>query len=352
MKPRTIGIVYDLLGTHPSHPDNPPDVDVEYEPQATVDALAGALNKLGFEVRLLGKPHDLLALAAHDTSLHAPTVCAAHSHAAPAWPDAALTIAEGYGTRNREAWAPIVLEMLGIPTLGSDALTLSLSLDKAWTKAVMREAGIPTPAHAVFHSREEVLHGELPGAFPLFVKPRWEGTAKGIEPSSRVQDREELAEQVERIVTRYQQPALVEVFLDGAEYTVTVFGNDPPRALPVLQRALEATTRIGLHALERHAAQTPQGRWTYVTPGELTAALERELQELALRAYAALECRDFARVDFRLDAQGAPQFLEINPLPTFAPDGSFAILAELAGKSYAALLAEVLYTGLSRLRLV
>ncbi len=361
MKPRTIGIVYDLLGTHPLQPGDPSDVDAEYEPQATIDALASALQKLGFEVRLLGKPHDLLALAAsahmamtEHVAPDSPTVNVGNAgyRTASSLPDAVLTIAEGYGTRNREAWAPILLEMLGIPTLGSDALTLSLSLDKAWTKAVLSAAGVPTPSYAIFSSREEVMHGELPGAFPLFVKPRWEGTAKGIEPSSRVEDRESLAEQVERIVARYRQPALVEVFLDGAEYTVTVFGNDPPRALPVLQRALEATTRIGLHALERHAAHAPHGRWIYVTPGELDAALERELQDLALRAYVALECRDFARVDFRLDAAGNPQFLEINPLPTFAPDSSFAILAELVGKSYTDLLAEVLYTGLSRLRLV
>lgn len=356
MKPR-IGIVYDLLGTHPRSLDAPPDADAEYEPQATVDALASALHKLGCEVCLLGKPHDLLAQAARlrvalPVAGVSPTVAStelAQDRAASLQLDAVLTIAEGYGTRNREAWAPVLLEMLGVPALGSDALTLSLSLDKAWTKAVMQAAGIATPAYTVLGSPAEALQCKLPAAFPLFVKPRWEGTAKGIEPGSRVSTREELAEQVERVVQRYRQPALVEAFIDGAEYTVTVFGNDPPRALPVLQRALEATTRIGLHALERHA---PQAGWAYVTPGEMDAALESALQALALRAYAALECRDFARVDFRLDAHGQAQFLEINPLPTFAPDGSFAILAELMGKSYEALLAEVLYTGLRRLGIV
>lgn len=354
MKPRTIGIVYDLIGTHPRSFEDPPDIDAEYEPQATVDALASALRKLGCEVRLLGKPHDLLAQAAglraassrfgDFPSVEDAECCVATSLRL----DAVLTIAEGYGTRNREAWAPVLLEMLGIPALGSDALTLSLSLDKAWTKAVMRAAGIATPAYVVLHSPAEALQCELPAAFPLFVKPRWEGTAKGIEPGSRVSTREELVKQVERVVQRYRQPALVEAFLDGAEYTVTVVGNDPPRALAVLQRALEATTRIGLHALEPHA---PQAGWAYLTPGELDASLENELQALALRAYVALECRDFARVDFRLDRLGQPQFLEINPLPTFAPDGSFAILAELMGKTYEDLLAEVLYTGLRRLKI-
>jgi D-alanine-D-alanine ligase len=181
------------------------------------------------------------------------------------------------------------------------------------------------------------------------VKPRWEGTAKGIGPHSRVQDTASLVAAVERIVADYQQPALVEAFLPGAEYTVTVVGNDPPLALPVLQRALERDTGIGIHALERHPA--PAAGWQPVTAGELSAELEKTLADLAVRAFVALECLDFARADFRLDAAGAPHFLEINPLPTFAPDGSFGILAELAGRPLEALLGEVLRAGLRRLGL-
>jgi D-alanine-D-alanine ligase len=150
-------------------------------------------------------------------------------------------------------------------------------------------------------------------------------------------------------VRDYEQPAVVERFLEGAEYTVTVVGNRPPRALPALQRALEATTGIGLHALERHPA--PAGGWRHFVPGALDAALERELAALAVRAFAALDCRDFARADFRLDAAGAPRFLEINPLPTFAPDGSFGILAELEGRPVEDLVAGVLAGGLARLGL-
>ena len=128
-----------------------------------------------------------------------------------------------------------------------------------------------------------------------------------------------------------------------------MIGNHPPRVLPVLQRALEVTTKIGLHALERHPA--PAGGWQHCVPGSLDAALERELGALAVRAFEALDCRDFARSDFRLDATGRPMFLEINPLPTFAPDGSFGILAELEGRPAEALVADVLAGGLRRLGL-
>jgi D-alanine-D-alanine ligase len=328
-----IGIVYDLLGSQPRAPGAPVDADAEYEPEATIAALEAAIRELGHEPLRLGSPHELLARAGKG---ELPRL------------DAAWNIAEGFGSRNREAWAPVLLEMLGVPALGSDALTLSLSLDKAWTLARVAAAGVPVPPHAVIGSARAAREGELPAPFPLFVKPRWEGSAKGIRPSSRVTDRAALAREVERIARDYDQPALVEAFLPGAEYTVTLVGNEPPRALPVLQRALEAESGIGLHAVERHA---PAGGWRHATPGRLDPALEARLVALAARAWDALECRDFARADFKLDAAGAPRFLELNPLPTFAPDGSFGILAELAGRPLPALLAEVLAGGLARLGL-
>ncbi len=324
-----IGLVFDLLGSAP--PGGPPDADAEYEPEDTVRALEAAVRAAGHEPLRLGNPHALLAaLGAHSL----PRI------------DAAWNIAEGYATRNREAWAPVLLELARIPTLGSDALTLSLSLDKAWTLDVVRAAGVPTAGHLSVASREALAGAALPGPFPLFVKPRWEGTAKGISLRSRVHSERELGDAVERVVRSYRQPALIEPFLPGAEYTVTLIGNDPPRALPVLQRALERTTGIGVHAVERGA-----GALAHYTPGVLTPELEDALASQALCAHAALRCRDFARIDFKLDAAGEPRFLEINTLPTFAPDASFGILAELLGRPLEDLLAEVLRGGLRRLGL-
>ena len=118
----------------------------------------------------------------------------------------------------------------------------------------------------------------------------------------------------------------------------------------MLQRALETTTRIGLHALEGAAAAEGEGGGLdHCLPGELVPTLEAELAELALRAYAAFECLDFARADFRLDGHGRPHFLEQNPLPTFARDGTFGILAELEGRPPEELVADVLHDGLRRL---
>lgn len=327
-----IGLIYDLLGTLARAPGDPEDADAEYEPEATVIALEAAIARLGHRPVRIGSAHALLAAAGKGELPHL---------------DAALSIAEGYGPRSREAWAPVLLEMLGIPCLGSDALTLSTSLDKLWAKGKVATAGVPVVPGLSVASAEEARTAELPGPFPLFVKPRWEGTAKGIGPRSRVESREALVREAGALIARYRQPALVEVFAEGPEYTVTLVGYDPPRALPVLQRAVETTTRIGLHALERHAA--PGAPWRFELPGSLDPVLEDRLKALGLRAFDALECRDFARADFRLGPAGEPLFLEINPLPTFAPDGSFGIHAELEGRPHEALLADVIGEGLRRL---
>jgi D-alanine-D-alanine ligase len=331
-----IGLAFETPETYARRAGDPADYAAEYEPLDTVVALEDAITAIGHRSVRLGAPHHLLAAIGKG---ELPPI------------DVALSIAEGRGSRNREAWVPTLLEMVGVPLLGSDALTLSTSLDKAWTLDRVSSAGVPVLPYTVLEAAA-ARRAPLPAAFPLFVKPRWEGTSKGISASSRCEDRDALVRQVERIARDYAQPALVEAFAPGAEFTVTVVGNDPPRALPVLQRALEQDTAIGLHALERAGGPPrPAGGYRFELPGALDGELEASLQCLAVRAHEALECRDFTRIDFKLDGKGSPRFLELNPLPTFAPGGSFGILAELAGRPYADWLGEVLAAGLSRLGL-
>ncbi|MBK7947316.1 MAG: D-alanine--D-alanine ligase [Deltaproteobacteria bacterium] len=327
--------MYETFETYPVHPGDPPDAHVEYEPESTIEALESALSALGHRALRLGSPHALLEALGRGAR---PAV------------DAVMNVAEGFGSRNREAWAPVLLEMAGIPTLGSDALTLSLSLDKAWTNRFLAASGIPVAAQAVFPDEASARHARLPAPFPLFVKPRWEGTAKGIRRSSKVKSRDELAREVARVVASYRQPALVEAFVPGPEFTLTLVGNGPPVAWPAVQRALDRDSGIGIHALEGPGRTDAATGLVPITPGRLEPVLEARLAELAVRAFTALECRDFARVDFRLDAAGEPVFLEINPLPTFATDGTFAILAELEGSTLDAMLGRCIQAGLERIR--
>jgi len=331
-----IGLLYDTFDAYPWAEDDPSDADAEYEPEETVDTLAAAVERLGHTPVRIGTAVDLRERLGEGLAL-----------------DAAINITEGAHSRNREAYAPILLEMGGIPCLGSDALTLSVTLDKAWTKDLVAAAEIPTPPHRVYDTAETVDTDDLPGPFPLFVKPRHEGTSKGITPGSKVEDVAALRQAVERVTSTYDQDAIAEGFVaGGGEFTVAVVGHDPPKALPVLQRGVEPTTGIGLHALEHRGAPTAKEDWDYELRGTLTATLEDRLQALTLRVFDRLDCRDFARADFRVDAEGQPWFLEINPLPTFKPDDTFAIAAELMGRDYEDYLAEVFEQGLRRLGLV
>ena len=326
-----IGLVYDTFDAYPWAEDDPPDADAEYEPEATVEVLEAVVERMGHTPVRVGTAFDLRDRLNEGLAL-----------------DAAINIAEGARSRNREAYAPILLEMAGVPCLGSDALTLSVTLDKAWTKTLVA-ADVPTPPHCVVGAADAVEPDALP-PFPLFVKPRYEGTSKGITPQSRVDTVEALRREVDRIVSTYEQDALIEAFVEGGgEFTVAVVGHDPPEALPVLQRAVEPTTGIGLHALEHRGA--PAAEWEHELRGTLAPALEERLQALALRVFRTLDCRDFARADFRVDAEGRPWFLEVNPLPTFKPDDTFAIAAELQGRAYEDYLAEVFGAGLERLGL-
>jgi len=321
-----VGIVYDLFEHYPWEEGEAFDADVENEPLETLLALESAVKSLGYQPVRIGPSKNLIS------RLDNPEI------------DVAINIAEGARGRNREGEAPALLEMMGVPFLGSDALTLSLSLDKAWTKDLAAAAGVLTPEYAVFSSPADVDRIEMD--FPLFVKPRYEGSAKGLTASSKVESVEELVGQVDHICRTYGQDALVESFIQGSEFTVAVVGHHPVRTLPVIQRAIETRSGIGLHVLDRRGL--PEIDHEYELPGELSCKLEGQLQDAALRVFRKLECHDFARIDFRVDEEGRAWFLEINPLPTFAPDGTFAIMAELMNQSYADFLAGILGEAIQR----
>ena len=325
-----VGLCYDRFGDAPRPPGAPPDWDAEYEPEETVAALEAAVRRLGHVPVRVGNARALLAALARG----------------PLELDVAVTIAESYGTRNREAHVPVLLELAGVPCLFSDALTLSVSLDKHLTKVVVAAAGVAVPPGVVVPpGADAAALAEAAGlAFPLMVKPRYEGTAKGVARSSRCEGPGALAAEAARQHALYAQDVVAEAFVDGPEFTVGVVGTGAgARALPALQRGVEPASGIGVHALD--------GDPDCALDGDLTPGLERRLARAALAAHRALECRDVSRSDFRVGPDGAPVFVEVNPLPTFAPDGTFAILAELDGRPYAAFLADVLDGGLRRVGL-
>jgi D-alanine-D-alanine ligase len=236
--------------------------------------------------------------------------------------------------------------MYQIPMLGSDALTLSISLDKRLTKLVAFSIGLSVvgfpfsvaPEHGVDSSnRVDAIDPDVPRPTShvsrLFVKPRYEGTAKGLSAASIVETDEELNTAVARIRKDYGQDAIIEPFLAGPEFTVALMGQ-PLKAYPVLERGLDAVTRLGSHVMKSEGE--------VLVSGSLTPELEEKLTRWSLDLCEELGVKHFARLDFKCDEAGNPFFLEINPLPTFAVDQTFAILAELEGVEYSSWLGEKL----------
>jgi D-alanine-D-alanine ligase len=312
-----VALTFNLKRTD-THQD---DSEAEYDSPRTIGALREALESLGHEVLELEADRDLpVRLSASGAEL-------------------VFNIAEGKGGRNREAHVPALCELLGIPCTGSDAAALALCLDKALTKSVLLQAGVPTPRFALLLDPG----GPLPPGlrYPLIVKPNAEGTSKGLGPESVVEDEEALRAQAARLLQRYRQPAIVEEYVAGRELTVALLGFPRPRALPPMEIVFHAAAPRPVYgyAYKQDFSQEV----SYRCPAPLSAEELRRLEETALAAYAALGCRDVARIDFRLDGAGVPQVLEVNPLPGLAPGFSdLCLITEACGVPYPRLIEEVL----------
>ncbi|MDI6401697.1 hypothetical protein QLX67_06810 [Balneolaceae bacterium ANBcel3] len=325
-RPLRIGIVYDRPEDY-DHPEGPPDRFAEFEPDSTIKAMEEAIRYLGHIPLRIGSPHKLLS--------------------PPSDVDLIWNIGEGYGTRNREAWAPVLCEMHELPYVGSDALTLSMTLDKALTKEMASHIGIPTtPFSVVPYSSDQKLtlssDEHLLDTFPLFIKPRYEGTAKGISPLSIISTREQLISSILKLMNEYRQDILVEPFLPGPELTCAVAGY-PLIPLPVMERGIHRSG-LGSHVPGLKPSDPIQ------TFDVLSPELESRIAAWSKALSEKMHILDFARFDFKLDAQGNPYFLEVNPLPTFATDSTFAILAELEQKPYPEYLGEILSHAIRRLK--
>jgi D-alanine-D-alanine ligase len=252
-------------------------------------------------------------------------------------PDFVVNLAEGRSGRGREAIVPSICEHLSLPYTGSDALTLAASLDKDVAKRLVSPF-VEVAAGVVVRAGEALPEV----SFPAFVKPVCEGSSKGIrDGASVVADVAALARQVQVVTERYGQPALVEAYVEGAEVTAAVLGFEKPRVAALMQ----AIPRQGdphrfVYSLE--AKRDWRNRVRYAVPPELPPAALAALERAALAAFAALGCRDVARIDFRVTRDGRPVFLEANPLPGLSPDkGDIVIATRATGLGYDALIGEI-----------
>lgn len=308
------------------------DLYAEWDSAPTIEAIASALATYGEVVRLEAAPDFPERLRA-------------------AKPDIVFNIAEGLHGVNRESHVPAICEFLGVPYSGSDPLTLSLCLDKSRAKEVLSYHRVPTAPFLLVDSPKDLDHllaGALPLSppseiVPLFVKPVHEGSSKGITERNFVKSADELEAQVLFLLEKYQQPVLVEEFLPGAEFTCGVLGNgSEARVLPIVGMNFGALPRgaVPIYGFEakwiwdRH----DQPLDIFACPAPVTDAMRVAVERVVLRAYRVLGCRDWARVDVRLDADGVPNIVEVNPLPGILPDPAdnscLPKAARAAGLSY------------------
>jgi D-alanine-D-alanine ligase len=326
-----IGIAYNLRDEVPEAPGAPVDHAEEFDSPATIEALAQVLASAGHSVERLGFGRGFLERMLADP------------------PELVFNIAEGLSGRSREAQVPAVCEMLGVACTGSDPLTLALTLDKDLAKRVVSSRGLATPRHLLVERLADLPGGDQPGglAFPLIVKPAWEGSSKGVRLASRVTTPAALREQVDFVLGGYGGPALIEEFCEGAEFTVGVIGNDEPRVIGVMQ-IRHRTLPPGEFLYSLEVKRDWENQVEYLVPPPVEPRLLADLEALALGCYRALGCRDVSRVDLRLKA-GLPHFIEVNPLPGLSPTyGDLPILAGRMGWSYPGLILAIVQHALER----
>ncbi|MCA9691638.1 MAG: hypothetical protein R3A51_20320 [Nannocystaceae bacterium] len=325
----TVGLTYNLKRVSPQR-GGARDEEAEYDAPSTIAAIHQALASFG---------HDVVELEA---TAELPTLLPASGV------DVVFNVAEGIRGRARESQVPALLELLDLPYTGSDPVTLSLALDKVLAKKVVRAAGVRTPEFVQLATGNERLPKEL--TFPVMVKPVAEGSSKGVVDKSVAETDAELRTIARAMIQRYRQPALVEEFLSGREFTVGLLGERRPRVLPPMEIVfVNPNTKHPIYTFDHKLDANEQIR--YEAPAKLEPALLREIERAARTAFTALGCRDVARIDFRLDAKGRVNFIECNPLPGLTPDWSdLSMIAKAAGLDYRALIGEILAPALRRLR--
>jgi D-alanine-D-alanine ligase len=338
--------------------EEPLDHTAELDSVQTIETLREAIAMHGHEVILI------------EADVHA------YQRLRTSGVDLVFNIAEGTHGEDREAQIPAMLEMLGIPYTGSGPLALALCLHKGKTKEILSWHGIPTPAFQVVSHPEDLDLAWL--AFPLIVKLLHEGSSMGLSYAAVVETPEALATRITYLTQTYAQPVIVERFIDGREFTVPVLGNTPPRALPVIEvgfsgprnitlfqpddavirlmararglRLLDpplyrfnpTKERILLRAEGGEELAVPVSLTKSVCPAALPPACTQALQDTALRAFKALGCRDWGRIDLRVGADGVPQVIEVNPIAGIDPTYWFPRSACAAGMDYPTLIHTIL----------
>jgi D-alanine-D-alanine ligase len=326
-----IGLTYELKRALAGREVQEDDL-LEAEEDYTIAELAEAIEANGHEVVRIGTAHDLLRDLRSARGLQV---------------DAVFNYAVGMRSRARETWVPAILDVAGIPCVGSDALTLAVASDKYATTAIARGVGVPAPRTVLVNDLDELREARTP-PLPVIVKPRYEGSSIGIWEDSLIRKEEDLETRVQRVLQDYGQSAIVQEFIPGREIAVPLLGS-PLQAYGVVGMSIDGDMDLGdrflwnfLKADYRRAV----ARW----PAGLDPSVESQAMRFAETICKALEVRDFARCDFRVSADGVPYLLEVNPIAHLQRiNGEFVVAGSPKGHSFHAIVGMILQSAIGRI---
>lgn len=325
-----IGLSFDLKDD--IEPDEAGDEDSleEYDSRETVSLIADCLQAGEHKVALLGGGRQFVEnILSRDV-------------------DFVFNIAEGRGNhRSREAQVPSVLEMLNIPYTGSDPLCLAVCLDKPLAKKLVALEGIHTPKWRLINDIKEIENINWNGiTFPIIIKPAYEGSSKGIHLTSVAEDAFQAQAEIDRILSCYRQLVMMEEFIGGDEVTVGVIGNSPPQILGMMRILLKTADNRFVYSLE--VKRDYKNLIEYECPALLDDKILENIKLSSLKVFKTLDCRDFARIDFRISPDGTPYFIEINPLPGLGSHSDLVIMALKLGWTHEGLVNAILTAAVKR----
>ena len=321
-----IGLTYDLRDEYLRMGYSEEDT-AEFDREDTVISIENALASLGYQTDRIGHIMNLVQRLSNGDR----------------W-DIVFNIAEGLYGSGREAQVPALLDAYRIPYVFSGPLILAVTLDKAMTKVIMKDAGVATPEHTVVYSADEIRQIDLP--LPLFAKPLAEGTGKGINPDSVITSYEQLDRICRNLLVQYQQPVLVEKYLSGREFTAGIVGTgDKAKCIGVMEIILKNNAEKGVYSYVNKEECEERIIYTLTDQEAVDAC-----SALALKAWKAIRAEDAGRVDIRFDEHGKAHFLEVNPLAGIHPQHSdLPILAGLYGIPYLSLMKMIMDSAMEKI---
>ena len=324
--PLRVGITFDTREDFSFVSEEVEDWDAEFAVSTAVQDIAHALEDLGHEVQFIGSGRALLgSLWKVEDSV-----------------DIIFNIAEGYFGRGREAQIPATLELAGIPYVGSDSSALALALNKWHTKILAASSGVRTPEFCLVRESGDLKRWK--SGYPAIAKLCYEGSSKGLRPDSLAQTPRDLERSVEYLLRAYRQPVIVEEFIEGRELDVPIIGTSPTKAFGVVEITLDGKANLGRRFLTSKIIKDDAYGFSYPIDEPFVAEAEKS----SLSVYNVLDCRDFGRVDMRIDEDGRAYFLEINPYPFLGKHSSFNEIAEKSGLGYKNMIGMILESALKR----